>query len=187
MARSAGRYDGSLRDIIHAFKYRRPSSARRAARAAHDGRRRRRARRRRRRGSGAAPSVAHASARIQSGRRPRASTWAFPVWRVLRRSRHGPPQATLPAVGGDANVGGAFAFGPVVRTVESVVACPAARPHGRARRRRDDDRRDARCVQRGAARRAGVRNVRALTVARAVATRPAPRPADIVLATAPRR
>lgn len=33
----------------------------------------------------------------------------LPVWRILRRTRHGPPQATLPASRRTANVRGAFA------------------------------------------------------------------------------
>ena len=105
--RSAGVYDGALRQIIHAFKY----EGRRAL---------------------AAPLAAlmrDAGADVLRGAtavvpvplsRRRAATRGFnqsddlarllgaPVWRVLRRRRHGPPQAGLGADGRAANVADAY-------------------------------------------------------------------------------
>ena len=108
----------------------------------------------------------------------------LPVWRVLRRTRHGPPQASLPAGDRGHNVRGAFGLGPMRRLVNP----------GRVRRLHDrtvvliDDvmttgaTLDA-CS--GVLLEAGVRSVRALTVARAVTTRPAPPHGRRHLATVP--
>ena len=73
LARSAGRYDGSLRRIIHAFKYERPAGAGGAAGRADARGRRRPAGGRRRGRARAAASVARPAARLQSGRRPGAA------------------------------------------------------------------------------------------------------------------
>ncbi len=185
MARSAGRYDGSLRNVIHAFKYghRRPL-AKPLARLME--------------GAGAevltgadavVPVPLHPWRTLRRGFNQAddlAVHLGLPVWRVLRRSRHGPPQASLPARQRGLNVGGAFTFGPAFGLLNpwwvsrlrdrTVVLVDDVMTTGATL--------DA-CS--GVLVAAGVRNVRALTAARAVATRPAPRPGGLRLVTAPRR
>ncbi len=150
MARSAGRYDGPLRNVIHVFKYgrRRPLAAPLARLMT----------------AAAAEVLAGADAVVPVPLHPwRALRRGFnqaddlavhlglPVWRVLRRTRHGPRQASLPAGQRGSNVVGAFRFEADVRTVESVAGTAAPRSNRRARGRRDDDWRDAGCLQRSAA------------------------------------
>ncbi len=109
-ARSAGRYEGSLRQIVHAFKYgqRRVLAQPLAGLIGRAG----------------AELLADADAVIPVPLHPwRALQRGFnqaddlarhlgpPVWRALRRSRVGPPQASLPAARRHANVRGAFALG----------------------------------------------------------------------------
>ena len=109
IARSAGRYDDSLRRIIHAFKYgkRRVLAPQLAALMREAG----------------ADVLAGADAVVPVPLHPwRAMRRGFnqaddlarglgmPVWRVLRRCRHGPPQAGLPAAQRHANVRAAYAL-----------------------------------------------------------------------------
>jgi ComF family protein len=171
LARSAGRYDGSLRLIIHAFKYegRRALAVPLASLLRQAG----------------GDLLTAADAVIPVPLHPwRALTRGFnqaddlarhlglPVWRVLRRRRRGPPQAGLPAARRHANVREAFALNPICIT-----------PRARHLRNRNvvliDDvmttgaTLDA-CSRVLAA--AGVRSVAALTVARALAAAPHRRP-----------
>ena len=171
-ARSAGPYDGSLRSILHAFKYqgRRGLARPLAALLREEG----------------ADLLAGADAVIPVPLHPfRALERGFnqsddlarelgpPVWRVLRRVRHGPPQATLPAARRNANVRAAFAL-----TWRSRLA---SRLHERLDLRNRvvvliDDVMTTGATMEACARpllEAGVRSVRALTVARAEAGRPA--------------
>ncbi len=118
----------------------------------------------------------------------------LPVWRVLRRRRHGPPQASLPAdrrrrqrARGLRAAPDRPMDGPVVAGSGTADGGPCAQSCPGAGRRRDDDRRDGRGLRARAAERAGARRVSVLTAARAVAAprdRP-PRPRRP--STAPRR
>jgi len=172
LARSGGHYEGALREIVHAFKY----GGRRALAgplcslmraSGHD-------------------VLAGADAVVPVPLHPwRAWTRGFnqaddlacalgpPVWRVLRRARHGPPQASLPAARRHANVRGAFALG---GAFERLGLWSGAR-----RRVRGsvlvvvDDVMTTGATLDACARTllsAGAREVRVLTAARAVATRP---------------
>jgi ComF family protein len=109
LARSVGLYDGSLRRIVHAFKYegRRPLARPLALMMVAAG----------------TDVLEGADAVIPVPLDPlRALRRGFnqaddlalhlglPVWRVLRRRRRGPPQAGLPASRRHANVQGAFAL-----------------------------------------------------------------------------
>lgn len=180
-ARSVGRYDGSLRAILHAFKYehRRLLAIPLAARLRDAGR----------------DLLADAHAVVPVPLHPwRALNRGFnqaddlarglgrPVWPVLRRRRHGPPQAGLPAARRQANVRDAYALrwltmagrqgwhrpsfdGAVLVLVDDVMTTGATL--------------DA-CSR--VLRAAGARTVRALTVARAASgpplqPPPSPRPA----------
>ncbi len=167
-----GRYDGSLRSIVHAFKYQgRRGLARPLAALLRDA---------------GADLLAGADAVIPVPLHPfRALERGFnqsddlarelglPVWRVLRRVRHGPPQATLPAARRNANVRAAFALTWRARL--------APRLHERLDLRNRvvvliDDVMTTGATVEACARpllEAGVRSVRALTVARAEAGRPA--------------
>ena len=178
IARSAGRYDGTLREIVHAFKYqgRRVLATPLAALLREAG------------GellSGAdavIPVPLHPFRAIQRGFNQSddlARELGLPVWRALRRVRHGPPQASLPAARRNANVRAAFRldwwwrYGPC--------GYPAVRLHNRVVVLIDDVMTTGATLE-ACARplvEAGVRSVRALTVARAAAERPArppPRP-----------
>lgn len=171
IARSAARYEGSLRLILHAFKYggRRLLAAPLAAlmlRAAND---------LLRDADAVVPVPLHPWRAWRRGFNQAddlARHLGLPVWRVLRRSRHGPPQAGLPAAQRHANVRAAFALrrGPpgwrlasatgllrnrVVVLIDDVMTTGATL--------------EACATQ---LREAGVRSVRALTVARAAAVRP---------------
>jgi len=109
LTRSAGRHDGSLRRIIHTFKYsgRRVLAAplARLMQEAGDGVM-----------SGAdavVPVPLHPWRQWQRGFNQAddlACRLGPPVWRVLRRRRHGPPQAGLPAAQRQTNVQDAFAL-----------------------------------------------------------------------------
>lgn len=161
LARSLGRYDGSLRDLLHAFKY----QGRRAL-AAPLGRRLRDA------GhdlladaDAVVPVPLHPWRRVQRGFNQAddlARELGLPVWRALRRTRHGPPQASLPAAQRHGNVRAAFRLrrsflsspprlvvliDDVMTTGATIEAC-------------------SRTLMKG-----GVRSVRALTVARAATPR----------------
>ena len=171
VARSAGRYEGSLRHIIHAFKYerRRVLAGTLAGMMKEVG----------------SDMLAEADALVPVPLHPwrtlgrgfnqaddLARHLGLPVWRVLRRRRHGPPQAGLPASRRHANVRDAYALqrrpnltslssasnlitGRVVVLVDDVMTTGATlNACGRVLLT------------------AGARSVQALTAARAVAARP---------------
>ncbi len=172
LARSAGRYDQSLRRIIHAFKYggRRVLAPRLAALMREAG----------------TDLLAGADAVVPVPLHPwRAMRRGFnqaddlarclglPVWRVLRRCRHGPPQAGLAAADRHANVRGAYGLArrPSWLAVERQL-------RNRAVILVDDVMTTGATIE-ACARvlsSAGVRSVGALTAARAVAARPHPPP-----------
>lgn len=167
VARSAGAYEGALRAIIHAFKYDgRRALARPLATLMRE--------------AGAevlsdadavVPVPLHLFRRWKRGFNQAddlARALGPPVWPVLRRVHHGPPQASLPASRRHANVSRAYTLrtraGPllsgrhvvliddVMTTGETMEACARVLVW------------------------AGARKVSALTAARAAATRPVRRP-----------
>lgn len=162
VARSAGCYDGALRAIVHALKYRRqrllaPPLARMMREAGAD----------LLSGADAVVPVPLHPLRFWLRGFNQADDLARhlgpPVWRVLARVRYGPPQAGLPAARRHANVRAAFRVrrgawrtsslrNRVVVLVDDVMTTGATL--------------DA-CAD--ALRQAGVRSVRALTAARAAA------------------
>jgi ComF family protein len=157
LTRAIGPYDGSLRAIIHAFKYDpRPSLARPLGarmRGAADGVL-----------TAAAALVpvplhpARERARGFNQARELACALDLPVLDALRRIRHTPPQADLPAARRHANVKGAFAL------------APGCRVHGLTLVLVDDVSTTGATLD-ACARvllAAGARDVRALTAARAV-------------------
>jgi ComF family protein len=174
VARSAGRYDGSLRELVHAFKFqKRRLLAEPLGRLMRD--------------SGAAvldgadavvPVPLHPWRSLVRGFNQAddlARQMGLPVWRVLRRIRHGPPQASLSAAGRRGHLRGAYRLAfrarwghmgglsiqgatlvlvdDVMTTGETMEEC-------------------ARVLMAG-----GAKEVRGLTVARAVTGRPLRRPA----------
>lgn len=105
--RSAGAYEGSLRHMVHALKYRKrrliaPLLARRILDACGDALA----------GADAAiPIPLHWVRRFDRGFNQAddiAASLGLPVWRVLRRRRSGPPQASLPAARRQSNASGAY-------------------------------------------------------------------------------
>ena len=175
VARSAGRYDGVFRNVIHAFKYggRRPL-ARAIARLMVEA---------------GAEVLSGADAVVPVPLHPwRAFRRGFnqaddlavhlglPVWRVLRRRRHGPPQAAQSASERESNVRSAFA-----RRATFGWSTPwwSGRLHGRTLVLVDDVMTTGATLEACSAvlLAAGVRSVRALTAARAVSARPV-RPRD---------
>ena len=163
MARSVGRYDGSLRRIVHALKYDKrrllaePLGAllREAGADVLAG------------ADAVVPVPLHPLRAWQRGFNQSddlARELRLPVWPVLARTRHGPPQAGLPAARRHANVRAAFGisrlggwrfrrrlFNATVVLIDDVMTTGATMEAcGRVLRE------------------AGVRRVRALTVARAV-------------------
>ena len=172
LARSAGRYDGALREIVHAFKYERrrllaeplAEMMRTAGADVLAG------------ADAVVPVPLHPFRSFQRGFNQAddlARHLGLPVWRALRRRRHGPPQAGLPAARRHANLKAAFDLSlgwaarqrfrsplrnRVVVVIDDVMTTGATL--------------DA-CSRVLMA--AGVRSVRALTAARAVAG-PPPRP-----------
>lgn len=176
IARSAGRYDGSLRKIIHAFKYEgRRVLAAPLARLMRDA---------------GADLLASADAVVPVPLHPwRAMRRGFnqaddlarhlelPVWRALRRCRHGPPQAGLPAAARHANVHAAYALG--------IGAFARPRLRNRVVVLIDDVMTTGATVE-ACARvlvAAGVRSVGVLTAARAMAGSPDPPPPTPRLST----
>ena len=109
LARSAGGYEGALRIIVHAFKYQRrrvlavPLAAlmRRAGADLIAG------------ADAVVPVPLHFYRSFERGFNQADDLCCglgVPVWRVLRRTRHGPPQAGLPAARRHRNVRHAFAL-----------------------------------------------------------------------------
>jgi ComF family protein len=191
LARSAGRYEGSLRRIIHAFKYdrRRVLAApladlmRAAGGPVLAG------------ADAVVPVPLHPWRALQRGFNQAddlARALGLPVWRALMRTRHGPPQAGLPASRRHANVRAAYALrGPVPLPMRGPEWLDAVA----ARRLRNcvvvlvDDVMTTGATLEACGRvlaQAGVRSVRALTVARAVAPRRGPRPPTPRPESAPR-
>jgi ComF family protein len=184
-ARSAGRYDGALRDVIHAFKY-----DKRRVLAEPLGRMMRE--------SGAdllqdadavVPVPLHPIRAVRRGFNQAddlARQLGLPVWRVLRRRRHGPPQAGLAA-------------SVRLRNLEAAFGVSAGWTLTATARRRALDARTVVLVDdvmtTGATVDAcsavllanGVRSVRVLTAARAVTARPIPPPPPPHLSAHPRR
>ena len=182
-ARSAGIYDGTLRDLIHTFKYQRRRQlsrplARLMARTAE-------------------VVLADADALVPVPLHPRrylargfnqaddlAREFGLSVWRVLRRRRHGVPQAGLPAERRLDNVRGAFGLRarwttrPFARTL-----------HNRTLVLIDDVMTTGATVEAcsEALLGAGARQVRVLTVARAVAAPRPPPPPPLPPSTVRRR
>jgi ComF family protein len=173
LARSGGRYDDPLRALVHALKY--------------DGQRRLAEPLARWLRESAADVLAGADAVVPVPLHPLrflergfnqaddlAECLDLPVWRVLRRVHHGPPQASLPAVRRRTNVRRAFAL----RSGWSRVLSHRFRP---PRLRNavvvlvDDVMTTGATIEACSRvlREAGVRRVRVLTVARSVSTRPA--------------
>jgi ComF family protein len=179
-ARSAGRYEGALRELVHALKYQRrrslaPPLASLMVETAADllaG------------ADAVVPVPLHPVRALQRGFNQAddlARGLGLPVWRVLRRRRHGLPQAQLPADRRRDNVRHAFALrrsiwrggglrgrtlvlvDDVMTTGETLDACSEALLS------------------------AGVMTVRAVTAARAVAGWPQRRPQPPRPSSAPRR
>lgn len=105
--RSAGVYDGSLRHMVHALKYRKrrmiaPLLARRIRDDCRDvlaG------------ADAAVPVPMHWMRLLDRGFNQAddiAMDLGLPVWRALRRRRHGPPQASLPAHRRHSNASGSY-------------------------------------------------------------------------------
>lgn len=174
IARSAGRFEGPLREVIHAFKFNgrrllaEPLGSLLLAAAAdvladtH----------------AVVPVPLHPLRSLRRGFNQAddlARQLKLPVWHMLRRRRHGPPQAGLPAGARRRSLAGHFALS---------WRCRAPRPFGRAvggaRLVLVDDVMTTGATVDACARvllDAGAAEVRVLTAARAVAGRPSPRPA----------
>jgi ComF family protein len=175
VARSAAVYDGVLRELVHAFKYeRRRVLAAPLARLLLQA------------GAGllsdvdaVVPVPLHPWRSLRRGFNQAddlAQHLKRPVWRVLRRTRHGPPQATLSAVDREDALDHAF----TTRSWSSISLF-----HGTGRQLRGatllliDDVMTTGATVEGCSRalmEGGARAVRVLTVARAVAAQPSPRP-----------
>jgi len=185
IARSAGRYEGPLREIVHVFKY----NQRRllaeplgrmmrfaGADVLHEA-------------DAVIPVPLHPLRSLRRGFNQAddlARQLGLPVWRVLRRRRHGPPQATLPAPDRHRNLKSAFALSYQFAVRERWGHAPL---RGRTVVLIDD------VMTTGATLdacgsvllEAGVRSVRALTAARAVAAPPRPPLARLPLSRLPHR
>jgi ComF family protein len=186
-ARSAGRYEGVLRDLVHALKYQRrralaPPLAALIAQAAGD----------LLRGADATvPVPLHPLRAMQRGFNQAddlARALGLPVWRVLRRRRHGRPQASLPADRRRDNVRDAFALARLGGGL-AFVRRPWCSLDGRVVVLVDDvmttgETADA-CSEVLLA--AGVSDVRVVTAARAVAIPPPARLQPPLPSSAPRR
>jgi ComF family protein len=178
MARSAGQYEGSLREILHAYKYGRRRTlaaplARMMAEYGHDvlvG------------ADAVVPVPLHPWRAFRRGFNQAdelARHLGRPVWRVLARCAHGPPQAGLPAARRHANVKGAFGLRVLARVPiagSTLVLIDDVMTTGATMRE---------CA--GVLKGAGVECVRGLTVARAVAARPVPLPRPHLLSIARRQ
>ena len=109
LARSVGIYDGTLRDMVHALKYRQrrmiapwlSARMRLSGTEVLDG------------ADAVVPVPLHIWRHAQRGFNQAddlAMGLGLPVWRALRRRRGGPPQARLPAAARHANAHGAYAM-----------------------------------------------------------------------------
>jgi ComF family protein len=172
VARSAGRYDGPLRDLIHAFKYerRRVLAAPLARLVAHAGSELLAG------ADAVVPVPLHPLRTLHRGFNQAddlAQHLGRPVWRVLRRTRRGPPQAGLPAADRRDAVDGAFASKSWPAIVP--IAGPAGALRGTTVVLIDDVMTTGATLDEcsRALLDAGAKTVRALTVARAVAAQPA--------------
>jgi ComF family protein len=184
MARSAGCYEGSLREIIRAFKY----EGRRVLAEALGAMMREAGRPLLDDADAVVPVPLHPWRLLRRGFNQAddlARHLGVPVLRVLRRRRHGPPQAGLPAGQRRANVRAAYAL----RWKRPDGHHPAARVRGRVLVLVDDVMTTGATLD--ACSRvlldAGARRVRALTAGRAVAARPVPLPPTLRPSGARRR
>lgn len=183
LAASIGIYDGALRDMVHALKYRQRRMIAPGLAAAM-------------RRSGArvlvgadavVPVPLHSWRHWQRGFNQAddlARGLGLPVWRVLSRPRSGPPQASLPAAARLANAEGAYAIG-----AGEYLRRRRSRRLGGATVVLIDDVLTTGATLNACARvlrEAGVRRVRVLTAARAVAGRP-PQPLPTRRPSADRR
>jgi ComF family protein len=174
-ARSAGRYEGALREIIHAFKY-----GRRRALATPLAALMREAGGDVLAGADAViPVPLHRWRALQRGFNQAddlARLLGPPVWRVLRRCRAGPPQATLPADRRRSNVQRAFVLraGPCTTSLSLLAPAPGRWLRHRSLVLIDDVMTTGETMEAcgRVLREAGVEQVRGLTAARAVAAPP---------------
>ena len=176
MARSAGAYEGSLRELVHAFKFEgrrqlaEPLANLMCRRGLHvlEG------------ADAVVPVPLHPVRLLRRGFNQAddlAREVGLPVWRLLRRRRHGPPQASLPAPRRRANLRRAYAMSLRCALPESMRRAFAGRTVVLI-----DDVMTTGATLDACARTLlenGVRDVRALTVARAVVTRPHPPPVTL--------
>ena len=169
MARSAGHYEGALREVIHAFKFegRRllaeslgtllPAAGSEVLDGAH----------------AVVPVPLHPLRSLRRGFNQAddlARQLKLPVWRILRRRRHGPPQASLQAGARRSNL--TAHYGPSLVTY---LPKPLRREVAGATLVLIDDVMTTGATLEGCARvlrEAGAVDVRALTVARTVVARP---------------
>lgn len=185
-ARSAGVYDGTLRTLILAFKYQRqrqlaaPLASLMVAAAG-----------RLLAGADAVvPVPLHPLRTLHRGFNQAddlARHLGLPVWRLLRRVRHDPPQASLPASRRTRNVSGAFSERPRFRLTLGAPSPPRVR---HATVVLIDDVMTTGATLDACSRvlvDAGARSVRAVTVARAATPRPAPPRPRPHPSSAPRR
>jgi ComF family protein len=170
IARSAGRHDGSLRQIVHAFKYQHrralAGSLARLMRAAGDDLLAD--------ADAVVPVPLHPWRRLQRGFNQAddlARHLNRPVVRALRRRRHGPPQASLPAARRHVNLRQAYAT-----SLWCLVPGTAQRLRGATIVLVDDVMTTGATLDACARvlRTAGVSEVRALTAARAAVPRQPP-------------
>ena len=173
VARSAAAYEGPLRELVHAFKFEgRRQLAEPLARLMC------------RRGldllegaDAVVPVPLHPVRLLRRGFNQAddlAREVGLPVWRLLRRRRHGPPQASLPAPRRRANLRRAYAL-----SVRCVLPESMRLPFRDKTIVLIDDVMTTGATLDACARtllESGVRDVRALTVARAVVTMPHPPP-----------